>query len=653
MNLRALVFFLSVVAFGGFGFAAEEGAKSKSASAGEEVISAFESKSWEGWSTTGEAFGPGPFVSGEKSRFTEFVGAGLAWSGRGGVEGKGTLVSTEFPIQRKFINFLIAGARDLPSVLGAELLVDGCVVRAVSASEVKDPSRALYWRTWNVRELIGRTARIRVNDRSATGSVAVDQFTQSDEPKGVPSDATNLGAESHRPQFHFTAEIGWLNDANGLLHYKSQWHLFHQHRPPGGAVVWGHATSGDLLHWKRRPIAVASGDEDGAFSGSGLVDWDNASGLKRGDDSPILLFYTRMPPSNSDRKGTQCFAFSTDGGKTFEQFPGNPILRTPATRDRDPKVFFHKPTRAWIMALSLSRDNTDRDHATYGLFRSKDLKTWELFQELGPGSWYWECPDMFELPVDGDAARTKWVFMKGSGDYILGTFDGQHFTPETEPIRTHWGGNFYGSQTFNDAPSGRRVHIGWMSTGKDAANSWPGMPFNQQMSFPRELSLRTTPQGPRLFREPIAEIAQLYTKTHELKRRELKPGENALADIHGELLDLEITIELKTAKQVTLNLRGTEMVYDVKNGKLKAFGRSLTLAPINGQLVLRGLLDRTSIELFGNQGDFTLSGVFFADPANQNLALTVDGGSAHVHRLVARELKSIWPPIARVKERNQ
>ena len=310
-------------------------------------------------------------------------------------------------------------------------------------------------------------------------------------------------------------------------------------------------------------------------------------------------------------------AFSTDGARTFEQFAGNPILRTPATHDRDPKVFFHNPTRTWIMVLSLSRDNTDREHATYGLLRSKDLKSWELFQELGPGSWYWECPDMFELPVDGDSKRTKWVFMKGSGDYIVGTFDGRHFAPETEPIRTHWGGNFYGGQTFSDAPDGRRVHIAWMSTGKDAANSWPGMPFNQQMSFPRELTLRTTPEGTRLFREPIAEIAQLYTRTHELKTGALKPGENALADIHHGLLDLDLEIELKSAKQLRLNLRGEEIVYDVEAKKLKAFGRAPALAPIDGRLVLRVLLDRTSVELFGNRGDVTLSGVFFSDPANR------------------------------------
>src|SRR5262249_33689295 len=160
--------------------------------------------------------------------------------------------------QRPFLNYLIAGARDLPTVLGVELLVDGLVVRAGSASETKDPSRALYWRTWDVRDFLGRTARIRVNDQSVRGAGRVGQFVQSNKAKGVPSDAAILGRESHRPQYHFTALTGWLNDANGLLHYRDQWHLYHQHRPTDGSgIVWGHATSSDLLHWQRRPIALA------------------------------------------------------------------------------------------------------------------------------------------------------------------------------------------------------------------------------------------------------------------------------------------------------------------------------------------------------------------------------------------------------------
>ena len=603
------------------------------------VIGTFEGEDWGGWTTSGAGFDQKPFQPETSGRFTAFEGAGVAWSGRAGVESTGTLLSPEFKIQRPFLNYLAAGARDLPSRLGVELLVDGQVVRAASASEAKDPSHALYSRTWDVRNLAGRAARIRVNDQSPLGSTAVDSFRQSDTAKALPVDASVPGHESLRPQFHYTAETGWLNDANGLLHYKGQWHLFHQHRPPDHpGIVWGHATSSDLLHWKRHPAAIRLADS--AASGSGLVDWTNASGLRRGEDPALLLFYTLHPRG----KTTQCLAFSVDGGRTFEQYPGNPLLRTPDSFDRDPKVFYCEPARAWIMALSLSRNNSDREHATYGIFRSPDLKSWKLIQELGPGSWYWECPDLFPLPVDGDPTRMKWLFLKGSGDYIVGSFDGEKFTPEAGPIRTHWGGNFYGAQTFSDAPGGRRVHIGWMSTGKESGpNSWPGMPFNQQMSFPRELKLRSTSEGPRLFREPVGEIANLYAQHQERASQPLHPGDNALAGISSDLLDVDLELELRNATQVKLCLRGEQIGYDAQAGKLKAFGRSLALRPVEGVLHLRVLLDRTSIELFANQGEVTHSGIFFPAPDDHVLALTVEGGSAQIQRLSVHELNAAVP----------
>jgi sucrose-6-phosphate hydrolase SacC (GH32 family) len=221
--------------------------------------------------------------------------------------------------------------------------------------------------------------------------------------------------------------------------------------------------------------------------------------------------------------------------------------------------------------------------------------------------------------------------MKGSGDYIVGSFDGHRFVPETDIIRTHWGASFYGAQTFSDAPDGRRVQIAWMPSGKEKApNAWPGMPFNQQMSFPRELTLRSTPEGPRVFRQPIAEIKQLYAKAHDLKSGPLVPGANPLASLRHDLLDIELELELQQATNVSLNLRGEEILYDVKQTQLKAFGRTLLLVPEAGKLVLRVLLDRTSIELFAGGGQVTHSAVFFADPANEDLSLTVKGGPAHV-----------------------
>lgn len=610
------------------------------------VFGDFEGQDWSGWSTTGRAFGSAPYRPEAGHRFPGRSGEGIAWSGRVTDE-QGELLSSEFKIQRRFINFLVAGDRDLPGRVGVELLVNGQVVRASSATEFFSP--AMAWRTWDVGELAGRTAQVRVNDHAAPGSIAVDAFSQSDAAKSLATDARTLFDETFRPQFHFTPQTGWMNDANGLLYYRGQWHLFHQHRLPGSvAIAWGHAVSADLLHWRHLPTAVANDGRVASFSGSGLVDWTNASGLKRGGaadaDPPILLFYTSHPPADLGRKATQCMSVSVDGGRTFEKFAGNPILCTPDNNDRDPKVFFHTPSRAWFMVLSLSRNNTDRDHATYGLFRSRDLKTWVLAQEIGPGPWYWECPDMFELPIDGDPQRTKWLLVKGSGDYIVGTFDGQAFKPETEPIRINWHNPYYGAQSFSDAPAGRRIQIGWLNVPKtEAPNAWPGMPFNQQMSFPRELTLRSTAAGPRLFRVPVAEIAQLYTKTHDRGARVLVPGQNALAGIAPGLLDIECDLDLHEAKRLSLKCRSAELSYDVRSAKMRLLRADPTLTLADGRLRLRVLIDRTSIEAFVNGGQSDLSGVYFPDPGDQTLSLTVEGGSASIHRLVVHELKSIWP----------
>ncbi|WP_395737857.1 sulfatase-like hydrolase/transferase [Prosthecobacter sp.] len=577
-------------------------------------------------------------------------GSGIQARGDDAPKSTGTLQSPAFKLERSYINYLVAGARDLPSRLGVELIIDGKVVRAAGATEIKDPTKSMLWRTWDVSDLKGKTAQIRVNDQSIQGSIAVDSFAQSDTAKGLPVDASILGYESLRPQYHYTTLTGWLNDANGLVYDQGVWHLFHQHRPPDrSGITWGHAKSNDLLHWQRLPEAIQIDDGNGvAASGSGMVDWKDHSGLQRGEHPPLLFFYSEHSHAPAEDRINQCLAFSNDAGKTFEFYEGNPLLVTPATKDRDPKVFYHGPSQAWIMALSLSRDNKDREHATYGIFRSPDLKSWKLIQELGPGSWFWECPDMYPLNVDGDPARTKWIFQKGSGDYIVGTFDGHKFTAETDPIRTNWGGNFYGAQSFNDAPNGRRVHLGWMSTGKDGPKSWPGMPFNQQMSFPRELTLRTTPEGPRLFSEPVDEISQLYKKTREVKPRPLSPGENALEGISGDLLDIELEVELQSAQQITFNLRGDPIFYDVKEQRLRITGRDrefamLSLKPQNGKLILRILLDITSIELFGNHGEVNHARDFFPNPSNHTLSLTVKGGPAQVSKLIVHELKSIWP----------
>ena len=624
-------------------------------------IASFEGSDLSQWVGSGDAFGTAPHrpVQG----FTGRHEAGVVWSGGTGDAATGKLESPEFKIQRRYLCFAVLGERNLPGTVGVELLAEGRVVRAASATEqlafhFAEAAAALetmYARTWDVSDLEGKTVRLRVNDRSGNGAIAVDAFVQSDTPRSIPIDASQRMRETFRPQFHFTSVYGWLNDPNGLLYYRGTWHLFYQHiSPADGFTVWGHATSTDLFSWEHRPVAIPPDSADGSYSGSGLVDWWNASGLKKGPHDPLLLFYSRRPPGAKMvtlpappdmRRMTQEMAYSTDGGATWQRYKDNPILNTPDYRDRDPKVIYLKQNRTWFMVLPLSANNADRPKATYGIFKSPDLKQWTLIQKLGPDGWFWECPDLYELPIDGDRQKTKWLLAKGSGDYLLGRFDEKGFHTEAGPIRTKFGGNYYATQTFQDAPDGRRVQIGWMNTGPkpEAVNVFSGMPFNQQMSVPREITLRSTAEGPRLFREPVKEIEALRVRTTKLPTGPLAADKNPLAGVSAELLDLEIDVTPGSARRIVLTVRGEEIAYDVAKQTLHAFASTAPLPLIDGRLQLRLLLDRTSIEIFGNRGVADISGVFFPDPANRALTLSAVGGPATLTRLIAHELRSAWP----------
>jgi Beta-fructosidases (levanase/invertase) len=606
-----------------------------------QTIGSFDAPSWGDWTVEGSAFGTAPARVAADRTYPPEVGPGYASSRTSGDSPTGVLVSPPFQIEQHYINLLIAGTRERAAVLGAELLVDGKVVRRSSATEGRG-DQSFHWRTWDVRDLAGRIGRIRFNDHSAWGSIVVDAVHQSPAARAIPTDSPQLWQETLRPQFHFSPPYGWLNDPNGLLHYKGTWHLFYQHHYPGSrGTVWGHATSRDLLHWEHRPVAVPAGKGDSNFSGSGLVDWHNLSGLQQGPEAPLLLFYTLHPP-NQTRKAVQHLAYSTDGGTSWQDYSGNPILETEDYNDRDPKVFHHAPSRGNIMVLSLSKNNQNRDQAEYGLYRSEDFKSWTLLQKLGPDRWFWECPDMFELPVDNDPSETRWVLMKGSGDYILGAFDGYRFTPETDKLRLRWGGAFYATQTFSDAPHQRRIQLGWMNTDKpNWPNSYPGMPFNQQMGFPRELTLRTTPDGPRIHRYPIAEISKLHRKHTELPARLVPPGENPLAGEWPELLDIDLEFEPGEAREIVMHINGQKLIYDVAAKALKAFNGTAPLPPIEGRIKLRVLIDRTSIEAFGNDGFADLSGVYYSD--RRELALISHGGPIRITRLVVHEISPIWP----------
>ncbi len=413
--------------------------------------------------------------------------------------------------------------------------------------------------------------------------------------------------EKLRPQFHFTAKGGWLNDPNGLLYNEGTYHMFFQHRPDGEGLGWGHAESPDLLHWEYLGLAIPDTDPHGpAWSGSAAVDEENVLGLQKGDVKTLAAFFTG--------RGTwgQYMYVSTDKGKTWEPFQEEPVVPMINPGNRDPKVFFHTESGTWVMVLWCrapeNTEDSENPQGVYTVLNSDDLVHWEVQSSIGP---FFECPDLFELPVENTDER-RWVMANGSGDYMIGDFDGKTFTPETELLKGDRGNNFYATQTWNNMPEGRIVQLTWMrnaawDTDQTRDDRYPGMPFDQQMNFPCELTLKKTEEGIRLFRYPISEIETLYTEESE----EFNGADITAAD------DADLKIS-----------RGAVLLCEVSGGILKAFDKEET---VSGEV--RILVDRVSVEIFLNKGEKVLSFCYL--PENEE-GLTVDG------KADVRFIKSIW-----------
>ncbi len=448
--------------------------------------------------------------------------------------------------------------------------------------------------------------------------------------------SAELYDETFRPQFHFSAKQGWLNDPNGLVYFDGQYHLFYQHNPFGtswGNMSWGHATSTDLVRWTEQSPAIV-GDPTGVkFSGTAVIDYANTAGLQTGSTPTMALFYTSVGSFD------QRMAYSNDGGVTFRYDEDNPVLPSiSGADDRDPKVFWHEDSNKWVQSLWVAPHAGKPQSISF--FGSTDLKNWSFLSETPH---YFECPDFFELPVDGNDNNKKWVLYGASGKYQVGTFDGTSFVPDAPAqgmITQDYGANFYAAQTFNNIPTsdGRQIQIPWM-----AGANYPGMPFNQQMGIPVELTLHSTPDGIRMFRQPVDEIASLHSAEHSLSNVALTPGSDPLGTLSGELFHIKTQIELGTASSVGFNIRGTQVRYDVATQTLSALGRSAQLAPVNGKIDLELLVDRSSLELFGGGGRVSMTSGFNPGSGNQSIDLFATGGNAHVVSLSAFELEPAWP----------
>jgi levanase/fructan beta-fructosidase len=470
-----------------------------------------------------------------------------------------------------------------------------------------------------------------------------------------------LYQEPLRPQFHFTARYwdgytiqpgpdsaspgrggqeGFINDVNGPIYLDGEYHLFAQR----WWHCWLHAVSKDLVHWEELKPAFGQDEKfHGTQSGSCVIDHHNVSGLATGSTPVMIAFWS----AGDSRR--QCISFSNDRGRSWIKYDKNPVL---VHSYRDPKVFWHEPSQKWVMVLcgppdllhKLAEDKMKRSDYHYYILTSSNLLQWEEQSKIPD---LYECPDMFPLPLDGDASKTKWVIINGDGKYLVGDFDGREFKPLTGKKRCEWGKNFYAAQNWENLPPSdpRRIQIAWMQWGK-----YPKMPFNQQVSFPCELTLHTTATGPALHRYPIREIETLWAEKIDLGAMSLQPGGDPLAPLTGSYYDIDLEIDLagSDASEIVLELAGSSKVrYLVKEKIVENCGARAELAPVANRLALRILLDRTSIEVFGNHGTVSLTQCMLPNDAEPPLAISAVGGKAAITRLTLHKLKSMWPAPAK------
>lgn len=577
------------------------------------------------WKATGTAFQKGP-AAGDLLPKLEIENAsdgGVASSEIEGDQPMGTLTSPDFKISKKYISFRIGGG-DYEIHTCLNLLINGKVVRSATGWK----SDHLVPMSWDVSRWMGQSAQVQLVDaaRGDWGHINVDHIVQTDLPERLPVATGPLYREALRPQFHFTArqwtmdrlnpgmrEEGWVNDLNGLIYYDGEYHLFAQR----WAKCWLHAVSKDLVHWTELPPAFweeALGS--GVQSGTCVVDYKNTSGLSPDPaNPPMVAFWSRF-----DNR-TQCLSYSLDHGRTWKLYEKNPLMIFP---ERDPKVFWHAPSNHWVMMMF--------GDGKYHIFTSKNLLEWK--NENHPVGDSYECPDFFELPIVGDKANKKWVLIQGNGNYSIGTFDGTEFKQETKRFACDVGPNFYATQSWHntDTGDGRRIQTAWMR-GADFID----MPFNQMISFPCELTLHTTPDGLRVFRKPIKEIATLHHGQDQWTNRTLGKDQTLRLEPSGQLFHLEAEISIAEGARLIFNLRGVAVVLTAKT-----IESGHKPASVQGEIKkVEILVDRTSIETYVNDGE--VSSTRYVLPKAGGLSVKAENGAVTIHSLTVYPLNSAWP----------
>ena len=478
--------------------------------------------------------------------------------------------------------------------------------------------------------------------------------------------------EQYRPQFHFTPKKNWMNDPNGLIYLDGEYHLFYQHNPFGtswGHMSWGHAVSKDMLRWKELPVAIPEGEDEAIFSGSAVYDKNNTSGLGTAKNPPLVAIYTAH--SDARKIQAQSIAFSLDKGRTFTKYANNPVLDLNLQHFRDPKVFWDSERGNWVMVVVKANEKK------VAIYTSPNLISWNHQSDFGPLAAQggdWECPDLIQLPIDGDSSKKGWVMIVslnpggiegGSGtQYFVGNFDGKSFTPTQDYDKPQWidyGKDNYAGVTFSNMPDSRSVLIGWMNSWQYAGNL-PKTPWTGAMTIPRELTLTKSKNGLVLVSNPIKELKSLHSgKTFKETSIKVK-GTHSLKGISGRELDITMTIvPNKTGKSGINVLSGnkefTQIGYDANSGEifLNRGTSSLTMAIVEllgvqkafvgkqKEITLRILVDRSSVEVFGMKGEFVITDVVFPDGKKSDaISLFSDDKEVTIKNLTINKVATVW-----------
>ncbi len=466
--------------------------------------------------------------------------------------------------------------------------------------DIKTPDHVYKY---DVRRFLGRDLDIRCEE--------VDSFL----PQLTDDGEAPAYDEKFRPSVRFTAPGGWINDPNGMFYLNGEYHLFYQHNPvlnKWGNMHWGHAVSLDLFHWEHKGEALFPDETGTMFSGSGIVDKDNCSGLMQGDVPPILLFYTAAGGGSAVSSGkpfTQCMAYSTDGGKTFNKYENNPIVEHIEAENRDPKVVWCEDIGAYIMAIYLA-DNRYMLLKSDNLLEFKSIQSFPLFGDA-------ECPDIYCLPIDGDSKKRAWVFSGASDVYFVGKFSGRKFMPDGEAKRLHYGKNSYAAQTFSGVPAGRIIRMAWNTS------DIPNMPFNGSMCVPCDMSVKTIDSQLHLCAYPVEEIKNTYDSE---KKFDVAQGDGLCCKLERKAQDILVSARAAESGRISIKLYGQEITADCKENEIMLGSSSMPLCVTDsGEIKIRIIADVNGAEIFAGYGQAHMCVGFLSDYCLDKLIVSPSG----------------------------